>query len=56
MYKGGGSNLVLEGLGRARMVPIACEGSILVFWHSTPTKAKIIIIHSLEVSKKEVIV
>jgi hypothetical protein len=43
---------VLEGLGRARMVPIAYEASILVLWHSMPAKVKIIV-HSLEVSKKE---
>jgi hypothetical protein len=46
---------VLGGLGRARIVPIAFEGSILVLQHSMPTKSKIIIVHSLEVSKKEFI-
>jgi hypothetical protein len=46
---------VLQGLGRVQMVPIACEGSILALRHSNPTKGKIIIVHSLEVSKKEVI-
>jgi hypothetical protein len=45
---------MLEGLGRALMVPIACEGSIIALRHSIPTKAKIIIVHCLEVSKKEV--
>jgi len=46
-------SLVLGGLGRARMVPIAFSGSNLGLRHSTPTKAKILA-HSLEVSKKKV--
>ncbi len=45
----------MEGLGRARGVPIAYEGSIIVLRHSMPTKAKKIIVNTLEVSKKKVI-
>ncbi len=54
MYNAWQPSLVLGSLGRAGWVPIAFSGSILGFRHSMPAKAKIILVHNLEVSKKEV--